>query len=654
MSLDPSTKGPHRSVRIGKYRVTAHLATGGMGAVYKAHDTEANRNVALKVLTPELAAKPLMIERFRREARNASKLSHPHIVRVYEFGEADGCFYIAMEFIEGIDLNEYVERKGPLDPEEALRLITQATKALDHAHRQNIIHRDIKPSNFLVTRRKGRLVVKLTDLGLSREVQAEEFRVTRAGTTVGTVDYISPEQARDSGTADIRSDLYSLGCTWHHLLTGKAPFADGGLAERLHKHLNVDPPDPRTANPRVSRATAAVLRRLLAKRPTDRYQTPAELLKDLADLADGGAPTGRRALVLGLLNDDGPGGAAPTALASTKTRTDRRARRSSAVKARSKPARNLQWHLLGASAAALLIAVVAAAVFWPRPHPPGDDATQLAPPDADATALGALTQPRSPGADATRLAPPGADATPSAPPGADATRLAPSDPTPPDKPHWPVLDPTAAPVNAAELRKSIEQRWADPFQRPADAPVFHVARAPVGGPGLMYPTLAAAVAAAPADRLSVVEIDDDGPLFETPTAFADRSLIICAGAGYRPLIVWDVPRSPADKRALFSVERGKLRLENLDLACARATSAVWPCWTPTTPTCGRKAAPSRRPARRERERSWPASTERGRTPPSAASRAATSAARPSPPWPWTPPARRCCSTERWLAAAIRP
>ena len=252
MSPDPSTKGPQRSVRIGKYRVVTHLATGGMGAVYKAYDTEAKRDVALKVLTPELAAKPIMIERFRREARNASKLHHPNVVQVYEFGEADGCFFIAMEFVEGIDLNEYVERKGPLDPDEALRLITQATKALDHAHRRDIVHRDVKPSNFLLTRKKGRLFVKLTDLGLSRDPQAEEFRVTRDGTTVGTVDYISPEQARDSGTADIRSDLYSLGCTWHHLVAGKAPFAEGGLAERLHKHLNVDPPDPRRST-RASR-----------------------------------------------------------------------------------------------------------------------------------------------------------------------------------------------------------------------------------------------------------------------------------------------------------------------------------------------------------------------------------------------------------------
>ncbi len=406
MSPDPSTKGPQRSVRIGKYRVVTHLATGGMGAVYKAYDTEAKRDVALKVLTPELAAKPIMIERFRREARNASKLHHPNVVQVYEFGEADGCFFIAMEFVEGIDLNEYVERKGPLDPEEALRLITQATKALDHAHRQDIVHRDVKPSNFLLTRKKGRLFVKLTDLGLSRDPQAEEFRVTRDGTTVGTVDYISPEQARDSGTADIRSDLYSLGCTWHHLLAGKAPFAEGGLAERLHKHLNVDPPDLRTANPRVSRATVLVLRRLLAKRPADRYQTPAELLKDLADLAAGGAPTGRRAVVLGLLADDeGPAAAPTAALSSTKTRADRRARRSSGrqgpdhrphpAQARSRrPPVDHSRRRRGRAADRRHRRRDAGAA----PRPPGADATRLAPPGADApgSPLRALTRPGSP------------------------------------------------------------------------------------------------------------------------------------------------------------------------------------------------------------------------------------------------------------------
>ncbi len=327
MSSDSSTKGPQRSVQIGKYTVLVHLATGGMGAVYKAYDTEAKRDVALKVLTPELASKPNMIERFRREAKHAQMLRHENIVELFEFGEVGGQYYLAMEFIDGLDLHEYIERKGALDPEEALRLITQAAKALDHAHRQGIVHRDIKPSNFLVTRgKKGKLLVKMTDLGLSRETNAEEFRVTRAGTTVGTVDYISPEQARDSGSADIRSDLYSLGCSWYHLLTGKAVFPEGGLAERLNKHLNVDPPDVRLTNPRASKATAAVLRRLLAKRPADRYQTPAELLRDLVDLKNGGAPTGRRALVLGLLNDDGDDPAATartTVLPTRKTKADR-------------------------------------------------------------------------------------------------------------------------------------------------------------------------------------------------------------------------------------------------------------------------------------------------------------------------------------------
>ena len=574
MSPDPSTKGPQRTVQMGKYRVTAHLATGGMGAVYKAYDTEAKRDVALKVLAPEMAAKPIMIERFRREAKHAAKLRHENIVQVYDFGDADGCYYIAMEFIEGIDLNEYVERKGPLDPEEALNLVTQATKALAHAHRQGIIHRDIKPSNFLVTRRKGRLVVKLTDLGLSREAQAEEFRVTRAGTTVGTVDYISPEQARDSGTADIRSDLYSLGCTWFHLLAGKAPFAEGGLAERLHKHLNVEPPDVRSANPRVSRATVAVLRRLLAKRPADRYQTPAELLKDLGPLADGGAPTGRRALLLGLLDGDDARPAAPTTtLPSSKTGVDRRARRSSAGKGRTTdPARRKAgrpvrlWYVLGGAAAALLIAGVAAAVLWQHLHQPAPNS------DLESNNTPSAAVPPGPAGSPSAANPDSGDPKPPVKPSDQAPDK------PPPKTVWPVLDPTAKKVDAAELRQTIEQPWAGQFQRPADALVLHVVRAPTGGPGAVYPTLAAAAAAAPPGRLSVVEIDDDGPLFETSATFSDRSLIICAGAGFRPLIVWDVQRCPADwaaagKPALLSVARGGLRLENLDVVYAPRDAA---------------------------------------------------------------------------------
>ena len=287
MSSDPTAKGPRRNIRIGKYEVLSHIATGGMGAVYKARDTEDDREVALKVLSPEMAAKPAMVERFRREAKHAAKLRHENVVTLYEFGETNHTFYLAMEFIDGIDLHEYSNRKGPLDPDEALEIIMQGCRALDHAHEQGVVHRDIKPSNFLVTQQGDRMVVKLTDLGLAREASNEEFRVTRAGTTVGTLDYMAPEQARDSGLADIRSDLYSLGSTWYHLLAGHAPFPKGGLGERLNRILHEEPPDIRKFNPRVSETMAAILHRLLAKKPSQRYQTPAELLEDLETLQRG-------------------------------------------------------------------------------------------------------------------------------------------------------------------------------------------------------------------------------------------------------------------------------------------------------------------------------------------------------------------------------
>jgi serine/threonine protein kinase len=284
MSTEPQSKSARQPVRIGKYEVVKHIATGGMGAVYRARDTALDREVALKVLPKELAANPGAIERFRREARNAAKLRHENIVSIYECGEVQGTWFLALEFVEGIDLYEYINRKTHLDPEEARRITIQAALALQHAYQQGIVHRDIKPSNFLVTRKNDRLVVKLTDLGLSRESRADATRVTRDGTTVGTVDYMAPEQGRDSSRADIRSDIYSLGCTLYHMLAGKPPFSEGGLTERLCAHAFQEAPDIRRCNPLVSEALMAVLRRMLAKQAADRYQTPAELVKDLMDI----------------------------------------------------------------------------------------------------------------------------------------------------------------------------------------------------------------------------------------------------------------------------------------------------------------------------------------------------------------------------------
>jgi serine/threonine protein kinase len=286
MTVEPPANDGFPYSRLGKYEVVAHLATGGMGTVYKAVDVDLGREVALKVLSRELASKPGLMERFQREARHIAKLSHHNIVKMYEFGETQGAYYLALEFVDGIDLYDYICRKGQLAVEESVLLLTQATRALDHVHQHRMVHRDIKPSNFLVTRENGELLVKLTDLGLARMVDEATFRVTRDGSTVGTIDYIAPEQARDSASADIRSDIYSLGCTWFHMLAGRPPFAEGGLAERLYKHLNVEPPDVRQFNPQVSSGLVSVMRRMLAKKPAERYPTPALLLKDLVHEAN--------------------------------------------------------------------------------------------------------------------------------------------------------------------------------------------------------------------------------------------------------------------------------------------------------------------------------------------------------------------------------
>jgi serine/threonine protein kinase len=282
-NMSSSTKLP--ATRIGKYLIIQHIATGGMGTVFKAQDTEHQRVVALKVLAPEFAENPVLVERFHREAKHAARLSHKNIVDFYESGQADGFHYLAMEYVVGVDLSEYIRRKNQIDPEESRRILIQAAKALAHAYEQGIIHRDIKPSNFLLANEEGRCRVKLTDLGLSRMESEEDFRVTRAGTTVGTVDYMAPEQARDASLADVRSDIYSLGCTLYHMLAGRPPFAEGGIGERVYKHIAVDPPDIRQFNPTVSPMLWTVMRRMLSKHPDDRFQTPDELVEALRAVA---------------------------------------------------------------------------------------------------------------------------------------------------------------------------------------------------------------------------------------------------------------------------------------------------------------------------------------------------------------------------------
>lgn len=269
---------------LGKYVLQKKIGAGGMGTVYLAIDQNQKRTVAIKVLPPEKANDPVLVKRFRAEGQTGAHMEHPNIVSVYESGEISGHLYIAMEYVDGKDAYELLRKRGVLPPRRSLEIIRQTATALQHAYERQVVHRDIKPSNLMI--REGDGVVKLADMGLARMMEEDfDSRITRAGTTVGTVDYMSPEQARDSKAADIRSDIYSLGCTWYHLLTGRPPFPEGDMVNKLRAHAFQPVPDPRVLNEGVPEGLAAVMRRMMAKKPEDRYQTPAELLVDL------GSPT---------------------------------------------------------------------------------------------------------------------------------------------------------------------------------------------------------------------------------------------------------------------------------------------------------------------------------------------------------------------------
>ncbi len=264
---------------LGKYLIERKLGQGGMGTVYLAKHTDLKKMVALKVLSQDKAKNPTLVKRFKAEAQAAGQLEHPNIVAVFDTGEVDGYLYIAMEYVDGIDLFEQVKRRGVIPVKRSIDIIKQVASALQHAFEQNIVHRDIKPSNLLL-RQDG--VVKVTDLGLARSIDDTlETNITRAGTTVGTVDYMAPEQARSSKSADIRSDIYSLGCTWYQMLTGEPPFPDGSLTNKLQAHAIKPIPDPRELNENIPEGLIAILQRMMSKKPEDRYQSPAELLDDL-------------------------------------------------------------------------------------------------------------------------------------------------------------------------------------------------------------------------------------------------------------------------------------------------------------------------------------------------------------------------------------
>src|SRR5919199_223523 len=264
----------------GRYRILRKLGSGGMANVYLAEDQELGRRVAIKILNDRHANDDQFVERFRREAKNAAALSHPNIVSIYDRGEAEGTYYIAMEFIDGRSLKELIVSRGPAPLTVAVEYARQILSALRFAHRHGIVHRDIKPHNALVDA-EGR--VKVTDFGIAR---AGTSQMTEAGSIVGTAQYLSPEQAKGT-PVDQRSDVYSLGIVLYELLTGEVPFKGDTPVEIAMRHLSTVPEPPSAKRAEVPHDLDLVVMRALAKDPGDRYTSAEEMDADLERVARG-------------------------------------------------------------------------------------------------------------------------------------------------------------------------------------------------------------------------------------------------------------------------------------------------------------------------------------------------------------------------------
>jgi serine/threonine-protein kinase len=304
--------GHAQQLILGGYRLLQLLGTGGMGEVFKAWQQRLNRVVAIKVIRPDLLAQnPGTVRRFRREALAVAQLSHPNIVVIYDADEADGAYFLVMEYVDGPDLDRLVTEGSPLPVPLACEYVRQAALGLQHAHDAGLVHRDIKPSNLLVARPQGnrnaqaldvalagdmnRLdfkpnlshgLVKILDMGLARMESALDSRsnLTREGIMMGTPDYVAPEQARDASSVDFRADLYSLGCTFYFLLTGQPPFPEGTMMEKLMKHQLEKPVPVEKLRSNTPPMVRAVIRRLMAKKPEDRFTTASELAHTLSEI----------------------------------------------------------------------------------------------------------------------------------------------------------------------------------------------------------------------------------------------------------------------------------------------------------------------------------------------------------------------------------
>jgi serine/threonine protein kinase len=294
---------------LDDYKILDRLGRGRMAGVYKAVHS-LGQVVAIKVLPPSRARDPHMLARFSREVRLAMRLKHPNVVRAFQVGEANGLHYLVMEYLEGETLEDVLQRRKQLPPAEAVRLLHQALLGLEHIHERNMVHRDLKPANLMLVPAPApgqpdntlRATVKILDIGLGRALFDENspnapldaldnMQLTGEGVLLGTPDYLSPEQARDARTIDIRSDIYSLGCVLYYALVGQPPFPDTNIISQMVRHATETPRPLKTLNPGVPDGLQQIVSRMLAKDPAQRYPTPERAAQALQEfLAAGSEP----------------------------------------------------------------------------------------------------------------------------------------------------------------------------------------------------------------------------------------------------------------------------------------------------------------------------------------------------------------------------
>ncbi len=546
-------------LQLGPYQILDRIGRGGMGAVFRANDLRLDRVVALKILAPEYTRDPACVQRFQNEARAAAKLDHQNIARIFASGEDSGQQYIAFEYVSGTNVRDMIQQRGTLTPAETVNYILQITESLRHTSAMGVVHRDIKPSNIIVTP-TGR--AKLVDLGLARHRTEGSDDLTVHGTTLGTFDYISPEQALDPRNVDVRSDIYSLGCTAFHMLTGEPPYNRGSMFQKVLDHHKVDVPDASAKNPLVPQALSHIVRKMMASQVEDRYQRPEDLIRDLLPLANAmGVPTRT-----GLWSDV--------------------------------PAPRFSWlehrgWILALSLLAI-IGIVASlppqennpvAASAPPPPlgalPPQDDpqtaSRQTGMPDAQPvetpTSVANITTPSGPSE------PPSTSETPAS--GLQMGTLLGDSLIP--RPRTGQIASSSTTAKASPTRTTPDPESSPLTAKPSAVAPFWVIAASSDGTSQApksYPTLEAACVDAPDN--STIELRFDGPSKpQIPIRIERKSLRIRAMDGYRPVLVFEIygPLGQPVASQMISVINSELEILDLDIVFRVPTRRAVDRWS---------------------------------------------------------------------------